>query len=176
MTSEGNIFYFNKEKKESVWEVPEEIVEAVAELEQEEEERGAQDEQKALTPPPAAFGIGRLLALEGKRKVEDPIPEASKAKGNKSKVEEETTKTATAPDMKMAKGEAEDGDEARQRQVAEEMAAEEEAAKKAKQGDTTEKHKKRLSLEEARALFKTLLQEKDINPLTPYTFLGPHHP
>ncbi|KAG8917257.1 hypothetical protein FRC01_002580, partial [Tulasnella sp. 417] len=184
-TSEGNIFYFNKEKKESVWEVPGEIAEAVAELEQEEEERGAQDEQKAPTPPPTAFGIGRLLAAEGMRKVEDPIPEASKAKGKKSKVEEETTKTATAPDdVEMANGEAEDDDEAWQRQVAEEMAAEEEAAKKAKQGDTTEKQEKtdekdakelpkadnvpQLSPEEARALFKTLLQEKDINPLTPY--------
>ncbi|KAG8908057.1 hypothetical protein FRC01_007510 [Tulasnella sp. 417] len=68
-TSDGNIFYFNKEKKESVWEVPEEIAEAVAELEQEEEERAAQEEQKAPTPPPAAFRIGSLLAAEGKRKV-----------------------------------------------------------------------------------------------------------
>ncbi|KAG8916342.1 hypothetical protein FRC01_003219 [Tulasnella sp. 417] len=125
-TSEGNIFYFNKGKKESVWEVPEEIAEAVAELEQEEEERGAEDEQRAPTPPPAAFGIGRKVY------VEDPAPE----------VEEETTKTATAPDVEMANGEAEDGDEAWQRQVAEEMAAEEEASKEAKQGDTTEKQEK----------------------------------
>lgn len=186
-TSEGNVFYFNKEKKESVWEAPEEIAEAVAELEQEEDERDAQEEQKAPTPPPAAFGIGRLFAAEGKRKAEDPIPGATKAKGRKPQEEEEAAKSAAAPDVEMADGEAGDDGEAWQRQVAEEMAAEEEAATTAKKGDPTEKQEEtdekdakeppkdynvpqqvNLSPEEARALFKTLLQEKDINPLTPY--------
>lgn len=172
-TSEGNIFYFNKERKESVWEVPDEIAEAVAELEQEEEEHGTQEEQKAPTPPPAAFGIGRLLAAEGKRNVEAPNLEATKAKGKKPKVEEEAAKSATAPDVEMADGEGGDDDEAWQRQVAEEMAAEEEAAMQAKQGETSENQDKadeketkvlpkdddtpqqpKLSPEEARALFK----------------------
>ncbi|KAG8974052.1 hypothetical protein FRC05_007968 [Tulasnella sp. 425] len=185
-TSEGNVFYFHKERKESVWEIPEEIAEAVAEFEREEEEQRAQEE-RSPTPPPAAFGIGRLFAAEGKRKAEDPIPEVTKAKGKKPKVVVEDEKSIAAPDVEMANGEAEDDDEAWQRQVAEEMAAEEESAKKEKQGDKTEEQEKsdekdkkeppedsnkppqvNLSPEEARAMFKALLQEKDINPLTPY--------
>ncbi|KAG8910155.1 hypothetical protein FRC01_006498 [Tulasnella sp. 417] len=100
-TSEGNFFYFNEEKKQS-------IAEAVAELEQEEEERAAQEEQKPPTPPPAAFGIGRLLAAERKRKQEKPDEKDAK----------EPPKDDNAPQLSPRK--------------------------------------------------PTLLQEKDINPLTPY--------
>ncbi|KAG8981477.1 hypothetical protein FRB90_007217, partial [Tulasnella sp. 427] len=175
-TSEGNTFYFHKGKRESVWEAPEEIMEALAEFELEEEERA--HSKKSPTPPPAAFGLGRLLAAEGKVNPGMRPHTTTKTPAEKVKGKEEKGTGSIAPEVEMADGETGADDEEWQRQVAEEMAAEDEAAKeeaiKAPIGNKEKTPEKEatpppsLSPEEARALFKTLLQEKDINPLTPY--------
>ncbi|KAG9003869.1 hypothetical protein FRB90_011103, partial [Tulasnella sp. 427] len=175
-TSEGNTFYFHKGKRESVWEAPEEILEALAEFEMEEEERA--QSKKSPMPPPAAFGLGRLLAAEGKINPGMRAPTTAETQERKVKEEDEKGVSSVAPEVEMADGETGADDEEWQRQVAEEMAAEDEAAKEEATKDPTGKKEKSpakeatpppsLSPEEARALFKTLLQEKDINPLTPY--------
>ncbi|KAG8927788.1 hypothetical protein FRC02_007773 [Tulasnella sp. 418] len=173
-TTEGNIFYTNREKKESVWTVPEEIAEAVEELErkeiEEETERKIKElEENAtrqLIPPPPTEAPKRKANL---------APDTRK--GKKTKVDSNIERPP-AP-KKEAKEEL-DEEEAWQREVAEEMAAEVEKPDTQKQytdGTNTEKalpsqynmpNKVDLTTEEKKALFKTLLQEKDISPLTPY--------
>src|ERR1700737_1622294 len=48
VTTEGNVFYTHKAKKESVWTVPDEIKEAVNKLEKDEAERKEREEKEAV--------------------------------------------------------------------------------------------------------------------------------
>ncbi|KAF7301655.1 hypothetical protein MIND_00731000 [Mycena indigotica] len=157
-TTEGNIFYSHKVKKNSVWVVPDEIKSAVEELER----------QEASAPPDIAMEIDRVkneVAEAVKRKAEDTLPATSKR-----------PKTDAESDNESDDAEEEDWEKEAVAQLAAEAEAEKRRVEKEnKRLEEAEAEKRRLqaeridlSVDEAKALFKTLLREKDINPLHPW--------
>ncbi|PCH41166.1 hypothetical protein WOLCODRAFT_71349 [Wolfiporia cocos MD-104 SS10] len=197
-TTEGNIFYSHKVKKESVWTVPEEIRDAVAALEREEEEKREREEremkEKAEEEAKRAEEE-RIREMEriksevqdmvGKRKAEETVPLDEVVVTKKAKVDEEDE-----GEEQESEEEEEEEEEEWQREAAAQLAAEaeeekrkqeeerkqqEEEAKRAKEAEHVRgkaqinmPDKVDLSIEEAKALFKTLLREKDVNPLHPW--------
>ncbi|KAJ7667986.1 Hsp90 protein-domain-containing protein [Mycena polygramma] len=175
-TTEGNTFYSHKTKKESIWQVPEEIKAAVEALEKEEREK----EATALAPTDVSREIDRVkseVADAVKRKAEEPIPMDEVVITKKAKVE-------TSADES---DESEEEEEEWEKEAAAQLAAEAEEEKQRVEEETkrlkdeAEAENQRLlaaqlnmpkrvdlSVEEAKALFKTLLREKDINPLHPW--------
>ncbi|KAG2367394.1 Hsp90 protein-domain-containing protein [Suillus spraguei] len=184
-TTEGNVFYSHKAKKQSVWTVPEEIKDAVEAFERDEEHEDAQKQQQEVKEKEVErLGFEEEQELKRiktemqglvKRKAEEPQP--------LDEVEEEE-----------GEEEGEDDDESEeeewQREAAAQLASEAEEEKKrleeearfAQEAEDTEAKKMQenersqlnipdrvdLSIEEAKALFKTLLKEKDISPLHPW--------
>ncbi|KAI0080892.1 hypothetical protein K474DRAFT_1636919 [Panus rudis PR-1116 ss-1] len=189
ITTEGNTFYTHKVEKRSVWTVPDEIKDAVAELERKEaEEKEREAKRKSgKTERSMSEEVERIKAdvkeMVNKRKAEvvEPVEEvviSKKARveedededdeDSESEEEEEWQREAAAQLAKEAEEERQKQEEAKKR---------EEEDKKAKQQAEAEAQKNRplnmpdkvdLSIDEAKALFKTLLREKDINPLHPW--------
>ncbi|KAG8875393.1 hypothetical protein FRB97_005156 [Tulasnella sp. 331] len=180
-TTAGNIFYTHTERKESVWEVPEEILDLVKALERQEVEVEAAEKIREVGERMASIREG--VSQVGKRKAGDVTDRPEQSAGKKARVESESEEEGHND------GGEEDDDETMQKQIAEEIAAaqqsekpEEDSAMTNVERDDVEREttaKKlptdydmpkqvTLSPEESRALFKTLLQEKDISPLTPY--------
>ncbi|KAG6332715.1 hypothetical protein ID866_6376 [Astraeus odoratus] len=191
-TTEGNIFYTHKGRKESVWIVPDEIRDAVIAFELEEaraaeqersQQQGDNDAEVERIQREQNIEVERVKAeLEGlvKRKAEEPVPLHEVTITKKPRIEEEENT------------EGEDGSNSEEEwqkeaavQLANEAKEEEERKQEAealatKEGEDAEVEKVKgkpqfnmparvdLSLEEAKALFKTLLREKDINPLHPW--------
>ncbi|KAJ3741155.1 Hsp90 protein-domain-containing protein [Lentinula detonsa] len=173
-TTEGNVFYSHKVKKQSIWTVPDEIKDAVVQLELSERKPEAGDH---------AMQAEAMLELE---RVKAEIKNTAKRKA----VETEDTQISEVVITKKAKVEEEEEEEESeeeeewQREAAAQLAAEaeeetkraEEEAKqeaeaelkRAKEAQIVMPDKVGLSIEEAKALFKTLLREKDINPLHPW--------
>ncbi|KAJ7068255.1 Hsp90 protein-domain-containing protein [Mycena amicta] len=160
-TTEGNVFYSHKVKKESLWTVPDEIRAEVAALEELERQ------------PDVALEIDRVkneVAEAVKRKAEDTFPTTTKK-----------LKTDAGSDEESDEAEEEDWE----KEAAAQLAAEAEQEKRRLEGEQkrleeAEAEKQRLqaqrvdlSVEEAKALFKTLLREKDINPLHPWDIALP---
>jgi hypothetical protein len=81
-TTEGNVFYTNKAKKESLWVAPEEIREALAALEKEEAKAVDETAEEAESVTVQSQG-------GGKRKPEAPVPSNEVVPSKKKKVEEE---------------------------------------------------------------------------------------
>jgi transcription elongation regulator 1 len=143
VTTLGNVFFTHTGRKESVWTCPEEIAEAVAELEREEEREKAEQEAKEKEERERAE-VERVKkeveAASAKRKAEETNETASK----KPRVEDE-----------------EEEDEAWQREVAEEMAnaEKEKALSKVKDSEVSippvfaVPDQVKLNPEEAKALF-----------------------
>ncbi|GLB33792.1 putative FF domain containing protein [Lyophyllum shimeji] len=184
-TTEGNVFYSHKTRKESVWTVPDEIKEAVEELEKVERKR---QEKAAKVVVDEASQAERERSLEVqrvkeevqamvKRKAEDSVPLNEMVVSKKAKVDEEEEDRTSEDD--------ESEEEEWQREAAAQLAAEAEAEKarqeeeaarlkqaeaeaEAKRAECNMPDRVDLSVEEAKALFKTLLREKDINPLHPW--------
>ncbi|KAH7887755.1 Hsp90 protein-domain-containing protein [Phlebopus sp. FC_14] len=182
-TTAGNVFYAHKGRKESFWVVPEEIKEAVQALEA-EEARGVVsvqvDEQREGKVNREEQEKEIQVAV--KRKAEDAVPLDEVVITKKVRKEEEDT---TDHDEG-----SESEEEEWQREAAAQLAAEAENENQAvterpRVGDWEEEEKadlKRaeerpqlsmpdrvdLSVDEAKALFKTLLREKDVNPLHPW--------
>ncbi|KAF8586990.1 hypothetical protein K439DRAFT_1408071 [Ramaria rubella] len=197
-TTEGNVFWTHKERKESVWVVPDEIKEAVEKMEQEEkdkeervtlekaqkeeEDRRQEEEEtnrKEREEVVRVMEEVKSAVAAGKRKASEPAEEPEKVEHKKARVEDEVE---------------EENDEEWQREVAEKMAVEAEDNVSAvdaehdlpsnvkdtaqdspspgqmNSGKASFKVPDRvdLSIEEAKALFKTLLQDKNINPLHPW--------
>ncbi|CAL1700963.1 unnamed protein product [Somion occarium] len=188
VTTEGNTFYTHKVKKESVWTVPDEIKEAVAALEKEEAQaavKKAEDTKRAEEDK--KIEVERIKSevkdMVGKRKAEKTFPVEEVVISKKPRVEEEESEEEEEEEES-------EEEEEWQREAAAQLAAEAEEQKKiqeeqkkreeeekAKQLAEAEAQKNRplhmpdrvdLSVEEAKALFKTLLREKDINPLYPW--------
>ncbi|KAF7313287.1 hypothetical protein HMN09_00484100 [Mycena chlorophos] len=161
-TTEGNVFYSHKVNKQSVWVVPAEIKDAVEELER----------QEAQAPPDIAMEIDRVkneVAEAVKRKAEDTLPTTSK-------------KAKTEAEKESDEEEEEEEEEEWQKEAAAQLAAEaeqekrrvEEEKRKVQEAKAEEQRLRAdLSVEEARAMFKTLLREKDINPLHPWDIALP---
>ncbi|KZT72468.1 HSP90-domain-containing protein [Daedalea quercina L-15889] len=185
-TTEGNTFYTHKVEKRSVWTVPDEIRDAVDALEREEEEAKRRTEEEAEQ---ARLEIERIKAdvdgMTGKRKAEEPVPMDEVVITKKMKVDE-----ADEDEDEESSEDEEEEEEEWQREAAAQLAAEAEEERKRKEEEKREEEeeKKRLreaetakgapqlnmpdrvdlSIDEAKALFKTLLREKDVNPLHPW--------
>ncbi|KAH9977725.1 Hsp90 protein-domain-containing protein [Lactifluus volemus] len=178
-TNQGNVFYTNKAKKESVWTVPDEIKEAVELLEKQEEEdriRGLKKKHRGMRT------LNRNVQEVVKRKVEDisPLDEViiSKRPRVDDHVEDEAGEDEGTEDEE--ESEEEDWQKEAAAQLAKE--AEEEKKKQQEEDEKAEEARKAkesapklaipdrvdLSIDEGKALFKTLLREKDINPLHPW--------
>ncbi|KZT24521.1 HSP90-domain-containing protein [Neolentinus lepideus HHB14362 ss-1] len=189
-TTEGNVFYTHKTEKRSVWTVPEEIKEAVEALEREEASGGKRAPSNGKEDEEVKREVKRVkreAQAAAKRKAEEAVPVEEVVIMKKAKVEDEA-------DEKESEGEdeSESEEEEWQREAAAQLAAEaeeeekrrkeeEEARKKAEAEAEAERAKQAaampqlnmpdrvdLSIDEAKALFKTLLREKDINPLMPW--------
>ncbi|GAW05304.1 peptide-binding protein [Lentinula edodes] len=177
-TTEGNVFYSHKVKKQSIWSVPDEIKDAVAQLELNEKKAG---EGEHLMQAEEMLEVERVKAEikdTAKRKAgetEDThldevvitkkirIEEAPEDEDEEDESEEEEEWQREAAAQLAAEAEVEKKraeDEARQEAEAE--------LKRAKEAQIVMPEKVDLSIEEAKALFKTLLREKDINPLYPW--------
>ncbi|KAF9462633.1 hypothetical protein BDZ94DRAFT_1298435 [Collybia nuda] len=193
-TTEGNIFYSHKVKKESVWTVPEEIKDAIEALDAEEGSiKGVASQAPVVKVAEEVQHGGKedLLEIERvkgevqemvKRKAEDIVPIDGLAITKKIRIEEN--------EGNLGDGESEESEEEEewQREAAIQLAAEAEAEKKRSEEEEAERdrqdaesERKRvqaaqlhmpdrvdLSIDEAKALFKTLLREKNINPLHPW--------
>lgn len=181
-TNQGNVFYTNKAKKESVWTVPDEIKDAVELLNKKEEDDKVQAEKEsqeraqrdAVAEQEREIERIRLEVQEVvKRKAEDLPPSDESIVSKKPRVEDEPED---------GEGTDDDQEEDWQREAAAQLAKEAEEEEKRKQQEEAEAAQKApegapqiqmpdrvdLSIEEGKALFKTLLREKDINPLHPW--------
>ncbi|KAJ7700068.1 Hsp90 protein-domain-containing protein [Mycena rosella] len=175
-TTEGNVFYSHKVEKKSIWHIPDEIKAAVESLETQEREQ----EARAAAHPDVSREIDRVkseVADAVKRKAEEPIP-----------VDEVVITKKLKTDTGGTDDESDESEEEEwQQEAAAQLAAEAEDEKKRvteetqRLEDEAEAENQRLlaaqlnmpkrvdlSVEEAKALFKTLLREKDINPLHPW--------
>lgn len=192
-TTEGNTFYTHKGRKESVWIMPEEIREAVEALDRSEEhameqaqlQQGGADDTMTKYPQQeenTEVKVAKEVELGLKRKADEPVPLEEVVITKKIRKEDEED------DDEEAEGEDASEEEEWQREAAAQLAAEaeeerarqEEEARAATENEEVESKKLsdkpqfnvpdrvNLSLEEAKALFKTLLREKDVNPLHPW--------
>ncbi|KAH7326818.1 hypothetical protein B0J17DRAFT_741198 [Rhizoctonia solani] len=174
VTNLGNVFFTHTERKESVWTCPEEIADAVAELEREEE--AAKEAEREQEIREKAEKERREKEEQEKLEIERVRKEAEAA-GAKRKAEESGEGATKKPRVE------EEDDEEWQRQVAEEMALEEgESAPGRQSAMDTETSvppvfkvpdQVKLNPEEAKALFMTLLNEVSPNPLLPYDLALP---
>ncbi|KAJ7368267.1 Hsp90 protein-domain-containing protein [Mycena albidolilacea] len=178
-TTEGNIFYSHKVKKESIWHVPDEIKDAVEALEKQEREE-KEKAAEAVASVDVSREIDRIkneVADVVKRKAEEPVPVDEIVITKKAKVED------TGDESEDESEPEEDWEKEAAAQLAVEAEEErqrvEEETKRLKEEEEAENQKLLaaklsmpnrvdLSVEEAKALFKTLLREKDINPLHPW--------
>ncbi|XAO23748.1 hypothetical protein I312_102528 [Cryptococcus bacillisporus CA1280] len=194
-TTEGNVFYFEKENKRSEWTVPDEIKEAVAQLEEEErkkkEEKEREEQEKIEQERIEKLKeLERIRAeVEAERKKKE---EAEKERKRKQREDGEDD----APEEKKAKvgdqeqqeddvvgPEGEEDEEAWMKAVAAEFAEKDAQTKKdlEEQDEKTKDEeaeaakkvfavpeKVNVSVEEGRALFKALLIEKGISPFAPW--------
>ncbi|KAF5393835.1 hypothetical protein D9757_000038 [Collybiopsis confluens] len=168
-TTEGNVFYSHKVKKQSVWTIPDEIKDALAQFTKLEKRQGDGNLIRAE----------ELLEVE---RVKAEITENAKRKAAETELDQlSVTKKAKVETEENEEGDDEESEEEDwQREATAQLAveAEEEAEReakaveeefqRAKEAQIVMPDKVDLSLEEAKALFKTLLREKDIHPLHPW--------
>lgn len=129
-TTEGNTFYTHKVEKRSVWTVPDEIRDAVAALEEEEDEAKRRAEKEAAKAKEVrAIEMGRIKSgadeTAGKRKAEEPVPMDEVVITKKQKFEEEEDE-----EEEEEESEEEEEEEEWQREAAAQLAAEAEEEKK----------------------------------------------
>jgi hypothetical protein len=145
LTTEGNLFYFHKPTKQSVWTAPEEILEALKKLEEEETQKQDKEiEDKEVERVKAE--VHELV----KRKADSVPAEESTPKKAKVEVEEEDEDTS-------GEGEAEEEEEW-QREAAEQLAKEAEELRQRAEAEAEEQ--KRRAKEEEEALAK---KAKELN-------------
>ncbi|KAH9965878.1 Hsp90 protein-domain-containing protein [Russula dissimulans] len=188
-TNQGNVFYTNKVKKESVWTIPDEIKDAVELLNKREEEdkvraeRQAQENTRTDAEAEQEREIERIrMEVQGavKRTAEDLVASDEIVISKRPRVEVDKVEEVEATEEDGEESEEEDW----QREAAAQLAEEAEEEKKIQQEEIEKAEPTReakesaphfpipdrvdLSIEEGKALFKTLLREKDINPLHPW--------
>ncbi|KAH9938277.1 uncharacterized protein B0H18DRAFT_966380 [Fomitopsis serialis] len=181
-TTEGNVFYTHKVEKRSVWTVPYEIQDAIAALEREEgESRSGSEAARMVEVERIKSEVNDMV---GKRKAEEPVPMDEVVITKKMKVddtdEEEEEESSSEEEeeeewqREAAAQLAAEAEEEKRRQE-EEKRQEEEEAKRMKEAEKAKgapqlnmPERVDLSMDEAKALFKTLLREKNVNPLHPW--------
>jgi transcription elongation regulator 1 len=160
-TTEGNVFWTHKERKESVWEVPEEIRELAEQLEREEKEKEAREieseTQQKLADQVRETDDTKRIEREEVERVMEEVKDAVAA-GKRKAAEPAEGDTIAGQKKPRVEGGPEGGpeeepDERWQREIAGEMVAEMEA----EAGDSTAK----LSLEANDAEQSPIFDEKD---------------
>ncbi|KAG6899518.1 hypothetical protein C0993_009574 [Termitomyces sp. T159_Od127] len=172
-TTEGNVFYAHKVRRESVWIIPEEIKEAVEALQKKEQSQPGGD-QEVLEQAAEIHRVKEEVQSIVKRKAEESIPVDEVVVMKKAKTEDTEEEDEDEGD--------ESEEEDWQREAAAQLAAEaeEEKIRQEQEKERLEKETEALrqaqlnipdrvdlSIEEAKALFKASM-EKDINPLHPW--------
>ena len=172
ITTEGNTFYTHTGEKRSVWTVPEEIKDAVEELEREEALKKAEEAKRAEEA--RMKEVERIQAevqeMVGKRKAEEPVPVDEVVVTKKAKVEDEDEEDEDEEEDEDSEEEewqreaaaqlaAEAEEEERRRE--EERQRQEEEAKRLKEAEKQKgapqlnmPERVDLSIDEAKALFK----------------------
>lgn len=134
-TTEGNIFWTHKERKESVWEVPEEIRELAAVMEREEEEKAAREaEERARRDAEEREREKEEVERREKEEVQrvmEEVKDAVAAGKRKAAAPIEDDRLGANKKARIADEVEEDQDEAWQRQIADDMAAETETQEEA---------------------------------------------
>lgn len=130
-TTEGNIFWTHKERKESVWNVPEEIKELVEEMEREEKENELKEievkaQKKLEDREREAAEITRKEREELARVMEE-VKDAVAAGKRKAAEPAEGDRISEHKKPRVADVQDEEPDEQWQRKIADEMVAEVEA-------------------------------------------------
>jgi hypothetical protein len=149
-TTEGNVFYSHKVKKESLWVIPEELKSALEALQEEKHREGR------LTPAPLS---GRSLQVS-KRKAEDAqsLDEVGMNKRARMEEEEEDSEDEEEEEEDWQREAAEqlatEEEEERKRTLEREKEAELEAQRMREQMEKAVPKTVDLSIEEAKALFK----------------------
>lgn len=176
MTTEGNIFYTHKAKKESVWTIPEEIKDLVDKLEKEETESKEREERAVLAKKEYEAGLAEQQRLNEIERIKLEVQEAVKRKAEDAPVDEVViSKKPRVEDVEEEDSDDESSEEEEwQREAAAQLAAEaeeemkrvEEETKRAEEEAAEETRKVAempqlnmparvdLSVEEAKALFK----------------------
>jgi hypothetical protein len=178
-TNQGNVFYTNKAKKESVWTIPEEIKDAVELLNKQEEDdkshagKQAQEETRKDVDAEQEREIERVrmelqelvkrkaedisppdeIVISKKPRVEDQVDEADDTDEGEESEEEDWQREAAAQLAKEAEAE-----EQRQREEDEKAKAEEARRAKESAPQITMPDRVDLSIEEGKALFKVCFQ------------------
>ncbi|KIL70077.1 hypothetical protein M378DRAFT_183671 [Amanita muscaria Koide BX008] len=195
-TTEGNIFYSNKARKESVWVVPDEIKKELEQLE--EEESLKENMLRVDSNPQQAQRQSEEVEIERirnevqelvKRKAEEGVPIDELIVTKKPRTDdggsEEASEGGASSEEEAGwqKEVAEKLDAKTEEKIAEERRSdeakhEEEENVSSNSGTAHQRQKLPpqlhipervdLSIEEAKALFKTLLRDKDVNPLHPW--------
>jgi hypothetical protein len=180
-TNQGNVFYTNKAKKESVWTVPDEIKEAVELLEKQEEEdriREAQEEAQRNADAEQEREIERVrmeVQEVVKRKVEDISPLDEVIISKRPRVGDHMEEDVAGED-EGTEDEEESEEEDWQKEAAAQLAkeAEEEKKKQQEEDEKAEEARKAkesapklaipdrvdLSIDEGKALFKVCFRAK----------------
>lgn len=178
LTTEGNTFYTNKAKKESVWSVPDEIKEAVAALEAEEDAKKIEQGDVAEETLREVERIkSEVQEAVGKRKAADPVPVDEVVISKKARVDDEKDEDEGEQEQEDEEDESDDSEmedwqreaaeqlakeaeEEKQRQEEERKREEEEKARQLKEAETQKgrplnmPNRVDLSIDEAKALFK----------------------
>ncbi|KAF8595141.1 hypothetical protein BDV93DRAFT_611572, partial [Ceratobasidium sp. AG-I] len=176
VTTLDNVFFTHTGRKESVWVCPEEIAEAVAELEREEEKLKAEEREREAREKVEKEQRERE---ERERAEVERVKKEVEAAGAKRKAEEPGEGASKKP--RVDDDDEFEEDEEWQREMAEEMANEEKRQAAAREKESTSKEGEvsippvfavpdqvKLNPEEAKALFTTLLNEVSPNPMLPY--------
>lgn len=150
LTTEGNTFYTHTADKRSVWTVPEEIKDAVEQLEREEtlQKAKAAEEAGARLEEEQAREVERLQSevkeMIGKRKAEGPVPVDEVMVTKRAKVEEEEEDEEDEDD------DDEDSEEEEwQKEAAAQLAAEAEEHERMKEEEKKQQEEEAQQLKEA---------------------------
>ncbi|KAL1747435.1 hypothetical protein HDZ31DRAFT_31825 [Schizophyllum fasciatum] len=166
-TAQGRTFYTHAARRASVWGVPDEIRDAVAALDAGGAGARARDEaevQDAAKRRAVDEPVGEVLVTK-RAKVEEEGGEEEDSESDSDEEEEEEWQREAAAQLAKEAAEEQKRREEEERRVQE--ATEAEARTKQDAQLKMPAHVD-LSVEEAKALFKTLLREKDVNPLHPW--------
>lgn len=191
-TTEGNVFYTHKAKKESVWTVPEAIKDAVQALEKAEvlnKEKKRLEEEAGLkrAEEERVKEVERIKSevedIVGKRKAEEAIPVDEVVISKRPRVEEEEEEDEEEEESEESEEEdwqreaaaqlATEAEDEKQRQLEEKKRLEEEALKAEEEAQKARPlnmpARVDLSIEEAKALFKVCYIQTDAHPLIVFT-------
>ncbi|KAK2466198.1 hypothetical protein APHAL10511_001840 [Amanita phalloides] len=187
-TTQGNVFYSHKETKQSAWTVPEEIKDALEHLEQTERRTQEQLMLEKAQMKKSKSDLESTVTDLAKRKAEElvlmdeiVITKRARTDADVSDDDEDASEDENEEELQSEAAEQGEAEPEEERRKVDEQHPKEAAMSRQEQLADIKQHvpskehtstiipeKVELSSEEAKALFKTLLREKDVNPLLPW--------